>query len=107
MLKRVRRRLWDRDVDHPYRCQFDGLAAGVKRDPRLDAVSETAWYLAASPNQIDTLEYAYLEGEQCAYNETCNGFDVAGAGAGAEIKCRLDFGAKAIDLHGLYRNPGA
>jgi hypothetical protein len=72
-------------------------------EPRLDAVSETAWYLAASPNQIDTIEYAYLEGQQGAYIETRNGFDVDGV----EIKCRLDFGAKAIDWRGLYKNPGA
>ncbi|SNT09836.1 prohead protease/major capsid protein fusion protein [Antarctobacter heliothermus] len=72
-------------------------------EPRLDAVSETAWYLAASPNQIDTIEYAYLEGQQGAYIETRNGFDVDGI----EIKCRLDFGAKAIDWRGLYKNPGA
>ena len=26
---------------------------------------------------------------------------------GVEIKCRLDFGAKAIDWRGLYKNPGA
>jgi hypothetical protein len=25
----------------------------------------------------------------------------------SEIKCRLDFGAKAIDWRGLYKNPGA
>jgi len=72
-------------------------------EPRLDAASETAWYLAANPNQIDTIEYAYLEGQQGAYIETRNGFDVDGV----EIKCRLDFGAKAIDWRGLYRNPGA
>lgn len=72
-------------------------------EPRLDAASETAWYLAASPAQIDTIEYAYLEGQQGAYIETRNGFDVDGV----EIKCRLDFGAKAIDWRGLYRNPGA
>ena len=72
-------------------------------EPRLDAVSETAWYLAANPNQIDTIEYAYLEGQQGAYIETRNGFDVDGV----EIKCRLDFGAKAIDWRGLYKNPGA
>ncbi len=72
-------------------------------EPRLDAASATAWYLAASPNQIDTIEYAYLEGQQGAYIETRNGFDVDGV----EIKCRLDFGAKAIDWRGLYRNPGA
>lgn len=72
-------------------------------EPRLDAASETAWYLAASPNQIDTIEYAYIEGQQGAYIETRNGFDVDGV----EIKCRLDFGAKAIDWRGLYKNPGA
>ena len=55
------------------------------------------------PNQIDTIEYAYLEGQQGAYIETRNGFDVDGV----EIKCRLDFGAKAIDWRGLYKNPGA
>ena len=72
-------------------------------EPQLDAASETAWHLAASPNQIDTIEYAYLEGQQGAYIETRNGFDVDGV----EIKCRLDFGAKAIDWRGLYKNPGA
>ena len=51
----------------------------------------------------DTIEYAYLEGQQGAYIETRNGFDVDGV----EIKCRLDFGAKAIDWRGLYKNPGA
>ena len=72
-------------------------------EPRLDAVSAGAWYLAANPAQIDTIEYAYLEGQQGAYIETRNGFDVDGV----EIKCRLDFGAKAIDWRGLYKNNGA
>jgi hypothetical protein len=72
-------------------------------EPRLDNASGTAWYLAASPAQIDTIEYAYLEGQQGAYIETRNGFDVDGV----EIKCRLDFGAKAIDWRGLYKNAGA
>uniref|UniRef100_UPI0010AA5769 phage major capsid protein n=1 Tax=Paracoccus aeridis TaxID=1966466 RepID=UPI0010AA5769 len=45
----------------------------------------------------------YLEGQQGAYIETRNGFDVDGV----EIKCRLDFGAKAIDWRGLYKNPSA
>ena len=72
-------------------------------EPRLDAESETAWYLAASPMQIDTIEYAYLEGQEGAYLETRNGFDVDGV----EVKCRLDFGAKAIDWRGLRKNAGA
>jgi hypothetical protein len=72
-------------------------------EPRLDIASATAWYLSANPAQIDTIEYAYLEGQEGAYIETRNGFDVDGV----EIKCRLDFGAKAIDWRGLYKNPGA
>ena len=75
----------------------------VIAEPRLDSVSATGWFLAANPSQIDTIEYAYLEGQQGAYIETRNGFDVDGV----EIKCRLDFGAKAIDWRGLYTNPGA
>ena len=72
-------------------------------EPRLDAASLIAWYLAANPSQIDTIEYAYLEGQEGAYIETRNGFDVDGV----EIKCRLDFGAKAIDWRGLFKNAGA
>jgi hypothetical protein len=72
-------------------------------EPRLDGVSTGAWFLAANPAQIDTIEFAYLEGQQGAYIETRNGFDVDGV----EIKCRLDFGAKAIDWRGLYKNAGA
>ena len=71
-------------------------------EPRLDAISASNWYLAANPAQIDTIEYAYLEGQQGAYIETRNGFDIEGV----EIKCRLDFGAKAIDWRGLYKNAG-
>ena len=74
----------------------------VIAEPRLDATSQTSWFLTASPAQIDTIEYAYLEGQQGAYIETRNGFDIDGV----EIKCRLDFGAKAIDWRGLYKNNG-
>jgi hypothetical protein len=72
-------------------------------EPRLDAASAAAWYLFASPDQIDTIEYAYLEGQDGVYIETRQGFDVDGV----EIKARLDFGAKAIDWRGLQKNAGA
>src|ERR1043166_1472380 len=36
----------------------------VIAEPRLDADDDTAWYTAASPDQIDTIEIAYLEGEE-------------------------------------------
>ena len=72
-------------------------------EARLDAASTIAWYMAANPSQIDTIEYAHLEGQNGVYIETRVGFDVDGV----EVKARLDFGAKAIDWRGLYRNPGS
>lgn len=75
----------------------------VIAEPRLDANSTTAWYLAASPGQIDTIEYCYLEGNEGVYIESRNGFEVDGL----ELKARLDFAAKAIDWRGLYKNVGA
>lgn len=67
------------------------------------AGSATAWYLSASPSQIDTVELAYLEGQRGVYIETRQGFDVDGL----EIKARLDVGAKTMDHRGLLKNAGA
>lgn len=61
------------------------------------------WYVFADPASIDTIEYAYLEGEEGLYTEQRLGFEVDGI----EIKGRLDFAAKAIDWRGMYQNPGA
>ncbi len=72
-------------------------------EPRLDADSSTAWYLAASPNQIDIVEAAYLSGNEGVYTEIRMGFDVDGM----EIKARMDFGAQILDWRGLYKNAGA
>lgn len=69
-------------------------------EPRLTG---NAWYLAAATSQVDTIEYAYLQGNQGVYIETKQGFEVDGI----QIKARHDFAAKAIDFRGLYKNPGA
>jgi hypothetical protein len=75
----------------------------VIAEPRLDPVSGAVpWYLFASPAAIDTLEYAYLEGQEGVFIESRMGFDVDGV----EIKARLDFGAKAIDWRGIHKNSG-
>ena len=75
----------------------------VIAEPRLDPASGAVpWFLVASPAAIDTIEYAYLEGQEGVALETRMGFDVDGV----EIRARLDFGAKAIDWRGLYKNPG-
>lgn len=72
-------------------------------EPRLDATSTAQWYLSADPAQIDTVEYAYLEGQEGVYLETRMGWDVDGM----ELKARLDFAAKALDWRGLYRSSGS
>lgn len=87
---------------------MDAVPASIRTlaviaEPRLDDASTIAWYLAADPAQIDTIEYAYLEGQIGVHIETRMGFDVDGI----EIKARHDFAAKAIDWRGMYRDPGA
>lgn len=71
-------------------------------DPRLDAKSATAWYLAADPGVIEGLEYSYLSGQEGPMIETRVGFEVDGM----EMKCRLDFGAGLLDFRGLFKNAG-
>lgn len=71
-------------------------------DPRLDAVSETAWYLAAHPDQADTIEVALLDGNGVTI-ETEEGF----LQDATSFKVRLDVGAAALDWRGLVRNAGA
>lgn len=78
------------------------LSAGVTVDDVAYTGSTTAYYLLASPAQVDTVEYAYLEGEEGVYTETRNGFDVDGV----EVKARLNFAAKALDWRGMHRNAG-
>ncbi len=72
-------------------------------EPRLHDTSDTAYYGAAAPSTVDTIEYAYLQGHEGVFTESRNGFEVDGV----EIKCRHVFGAKAIDHRGLWRNAGA
>lgn len=69
-------------------------------DPRLDAISATAWYLAADSGTIDTVEYAYLQDAPGVQIESRLGFDIEGM----EMKARLDFGCGVLDFRGLYLN---
>jgi hypothetical protein len=79
------------------------LTGGVTFAGDTVAGSATAWYLASSPDQIDIIEYAYLEGEEGPMTESRIGWEIDGL----EIKCREDFAAKVIDWRGLYKNVGA
>lgn len=72
-------------------------------DPTLDANSSTAWYLAASTSQVDTIELSFLEGEQSPVLESEWDFDKDVY----KYKVRQTFGVAAIDYRGLYKNVGA
>lgn len=73
----------------------------VITDARLSAASPSNWYTAADPNQTDTIEVAYLNGNETPYLETKDGWSVDGV----EMKVRIDAGVKAIDWRGLQKNP--
>ncbi len=75
----------------------------VIADPYLDEGSATAWYLAGAPGMIDTVEVAYLKGKEMPTMESMVSFDMLG------VKWRIyfDFGVKALDFRGLYKNPGS
>jgi|GEM_PF-1443769 len=71
-------------------------------DPLLDVVNPSAWYLAADPAITDTIEVAFLNGQDTPYIEQQSGFQVDGF----TYKIRIEYGVKALDWRGLYMNPG-
>ena len=71
-------------------------------DPLLDVANNSAWYLAADPAVTDTVEVAFLNGQDTPYIEQQNGFNVDGV----TFKIRIEYGVKALDWRGLYLNPG-
>lgn len=77
--------------------------AEVISDGRLDSASATAWYLAASPTMYDTIEVAYLDGNDQPWLEQQNGWTVDGV----EMKVRLDAAVAPVEYRTLYKNPGA
>ena len=75
----------------------------VISDARLDAASTSVWYGAANAQTFDTIEVAYLDGNQAPTLEQENGWSVDGV----QMKVRLDAGVKALDFRTLAKNAGA
>lgn len=82
---------------------YAGRMQVVEESRLIPATGVDPWFAAADPNRIDTIEYAYLEGQEGVRIETRTGFEREGM----EIKAVSDFAAAAIDSRGLYKNPGA
>ena len=70
-------------------------------EPLLDAADPNAWYLSADPAAFDVIELCWL-GAHGPYLETKDGWTVDGT----EFKVRVEFGVKALDFRGLYKNDG-
>lgn len=75
------------------------LQSGVTLNGTSAGGSSTAWYLAASTSQIDTVEVCFLADEPAPVVEEEDGFRVDGR----QYKIRHTIAAKAIDFRGLYK----
>ena len=82
-------------VINPFREKFSIIC-----DAQLTNAND--WFLAASPSLVDTIEVAFLDGANAPVIEQQPGWDVDGM----EWKVRLDFGVKAWDYRGLFKNAG-
>ncbi|WP_368222728.1 ClpP-like prohead protease/major capsid protein fusion protein [Aeromonas sp. s4] len=69
-------------------------------EPRLSDASTEAWYLAAKGG--DTIEVAYLDGQDTPWIEQQEGFTVDGV----TTKVRIDAGVSALDYRGLVKSAG-
>lgn len=69
-------------------------------EPILHAASTTNWYLAANTNQVDTVELAFLSGEESPVLTSEQDFDTDCY----KYNVRQTFGVAAIDWRGLFRN---
>lgn len=91
----------------------DGMSSGVVNpwagklipitDAWLDADDEDAWYMTGDPNQVDTIEVAFLDGNEQPILTEDEEFrrDVL------SWKVKQIVGVGAMDTRGLAKNPGA
>jgi ATP-dependent protease ClpP protease subunit len=75
----------------------------VISDARLDDASATAWYGTANSGMYDTIEVAYLDGNQAPRLEQQTGWKVDGV----EFKVSIDAGVSALDYRTMSKNAGA
>ncbi len=87
---------------------YDNVHAGMTPiiEPRLASLSGGSaddWYLFADPGDVDTIDFASLEGEQGPVIQQVEDFDTDSI----KLKARLRRAAKAIDYRGMVKNPGS
>lgn len=80
-----------------------GGMAQVVVDGRLDAASTSAWYLAADADAYDTIEVAYLDGNDVPFIDQ----ETEWTSDGVSLKVRIDAVAGPLDSRTLQKNAGA
>ncbi|WP_302360334.1 prohead protease/major capsid protein fusion protein [uncultured Megasphaera sp.] len=75
----------------------------VVSDAELDDIDNKAWYMAADPMLMDTIEVTYLNGQQTPTIESQIAFDTLGI----RYRIYMDYGVTVLDAKGLYKNAGA
>lgn len=87
----------DKNVPNPVRGLVEVIA-----DPRLDDSSATTSFMTAT-SMYDTIEVAYLDGNDRPYLEQQDGFTVDGA----SFKVRIDAGVAPLSWRTMVKLPGA
>lgn len=81
-------------VANVFRNAFDLVV-----DAELDG---NPWYMAASANDIDTIEVSYLNGDPMPKLESQVAFDYLGM----KWRIYIDYGVDVLDFRGLFKNAG-
>lgn len=92
-------------TNNPFSNKLQLVSDGILDDNTISGYSTTAWYLAASPTEADTIKVFYLNG-----NETPTVRSEASrvaAALGVSFDVFFDAGVAAIGYQGLYKNAGA
>lgn len=88
--------LADAKVPNPIRDMLDVIS-----DPRLDAANVNASFMAADSGMYDTIEVAYLDGNDKPYIEQQEGF----TRDGAAFKVRIDAGVAPLSSRTMVKMP--
>ena len=89
--------LADAKVPNPIRNMLDVIS-----DPRLDAANVNASFMTADSGMYDTIEVAYLDGNDKPYIEQQEGF----TRDGAAFKVRIDAGVAPLSSRTMVKMPG-
>jgi hypothetical protein len=89
----------------------EGLNSGVANpnEGRLNVITDAmlsdadAWFAAAGPLSVDTIQVDYLNGRDTPSLEMQPSWDILGR----EYRIYHDYAVTVLDYRGLYKNPGA